>query len=147
MSQRVDQRASEREQDRLGAILFGFLAIAHAAGRWWAGHVPADFGGYLAAAQAHWARGWSPYDVAALEQLPIYQGYPFLYLPGTLWMLWPVEALGPAVVLALDAILRVLALGWCARWLTRRFELPIEWPQLGLLFAMFAPLGLSLIHI
>ncbi len=134
------------EQDRQGMILFVFLALAHAAGRWWTGHVPADFAGYLAAAQARWVHGASAYDLSALDALPIYQGYPYIYLPGTLPMLWPMGVLPEGVVLTVDAVLRVLAVGWLGRWLTRRFGLPLEWPQVALALAMFAPLGETFLH-
>lgn len=134
------------EQDRQGAILFGFLAIAHALGRWWSGHVPADFAGYVAAAQARWVHGASAYDLSALEALPVYQGYPFIYLPGTLPMLWPLGVLPVEVVLAADAVGRVVALACVGRWLTRRFDLPLEWPQVALALGMFAPLGETFLH-
>ena len=134
------------EQDRQGAILFGFLALAHAAVRWWTGHVPGDFAAAIAAAQAKWVHGASAYDLAALEALPVYQGYPYIYLPGTLPMLWPVGVLPVEVVLAVDAIARVAALAWLGRWSTRRFDLPLEWPQLALALLMFVPLGETFLH-
>lgn len=106
---------------RVGWFFLGLFAAAVALSRYLSAEVPLDFSAYLAAAQT-FAAGENPYS-AALFSAPNYQGFVYIYPPGTLPFLAPLTWAPAPVMAALESLLHLGALGLAMGWLRRRFEL------------------------
>lgn len=109
----------------LVAWAVGFVALAMA--RVELQLVPQDLSAYLAAADVLSSGLGSPYELAALERSPLYQGFPYLYYPGFHWLLSLLAALPLGLVLVLETVLRGLLAALVVRFLVRRLHVPLPW--------------------
>ncbi len=107
------------------------------------GYVPSDFTAYLSAADT-FADGRLPYGPDAANT-PRYAGMPYNYLPGTLWLIWPLHLLDTAAAVALDWVARCTALFVALRIFWRRL-LPERAFAIVLMVALFfQPLSVDLL--
>lgn len=101
------------------------------------GVVPPDLSAYLAAADV-FAAGHNPYG-AALFDSALYDGYPYVYPPGTLPLISPLAWASPAAVAIFDLLARSLVAVLSLRWLGRRFLPDVPLGVLGALAILYQP--------
>jgi hypothetical protein len=82
------------------------------------GEIPADMSAYFAAAEV-FAAGADPYG-EALFAAARYDGFPYVYPPGTLPLIGWLDRVDPALVVGADVILRASCLLGALEWLRRR---------------------------
>lgn len=115
-------------------LAIGVLVLLEFARRAFLGFVPDDFTAYLNAADLFWA-GQNPYSDAMFDGAR-WNGKPYNYFPGTLylivWMAW----IPTALTVAIDFVARMAALFFALRYLHRRI-VPDAKFQFVLLVALF----------
>lgn len=111
----------------LGVVIVAFIALAVA--RSFASELPGDTSAYIFAMGA-FGDGQSPY--VNLDTSPHYLGYPYVYFPGTLYLIMALSWLPAHLIAGLDALAKLGCLLYASRWLQRRYALPIAWPVLCL---------------
>ncbi|MFU8802596.1 MAG: hypothetical protein ACNA8W_02195 [Bradymonadaceae bacterium] len=129
-----DRRRIPRE---LPFILLGVLLALELYRRLFLGYIPHDFGAYLAAADT-FSRGLDPYSEAIFDS-PLYQGYPYIYAPASLYLTLLVSHLPTVLVTALDAILRMAIFIASMGWLQKKLQLRPDLPTLLFVGCFFAP--------
>lgn len=122
-------------------FVWGALLVLWAIGLWRRATgdlTPGDFTAYLSAADMFVA-GLDPYTDVRFSQ-PRYDGFPYNYFPGTLWLIAPLAYLSTAVATSLDWVFRAVLLGTVA-WVLRRRVVP-EMPlhHVALVMALHEPL-------
>ena len=110
-------------------LAFGVLALLELGRRALFGYVPDDFTAYLSAADS-FAAGLNPYEV---YEGPRYDGKPYNYFPGTLYLILPLAFVSTAVAVTADWIVRCAVLLCTLRFLQRRIL-----PNAGLQFVLLA---------
>lgn len=126
------------EEDRHGLVLcLGISALI--AGAWiYLGAEPHDLSAYRYGAALFW-EGENPYLQANMAP-PHYQGYPYVYLPFTRWLIAPLALIPGAGWLILLSLARMCSIAIAARTAVKALSLPIKWPSLFLLAsALFHP--------
>lgn len=124
-------------------VLLTAALLALLLSRWRHGTLPPDLSAYLAAAETFWAGG-NPYG-PALREAAAFKGYPYVYPPGTLYLIIPLQWLSPQLLGLLHALVSVGVLVGLARWARRRFlpDVPTEVLLAGL--ALFGPISVDLL--
>lgn len=134
----MDDPQKLSSEDKLGAAIAIALLIALSLWHTLSGKPPHDQTAYLYAADL-FSKGLNPYtDQRFLS--PLYEGYPYVYLPFTRWLLIPLSLLPPLAWPILDAALRVSALALSVRALKRRFAIKQDWPFLLMVCGLFHPI-------
>ena len=107
-------------------VFLALLTLALAISRYIDPELAVDFSAYLAAAQTFFA-GENPYTTE-LYDAPNFQGYIYIYPPGTLPFLWPLTWFSSKLLAALETLLHLGAFALSARYLWRHFhlELPLS---------------------
>ena len=96
------------------------------------GAIPQDVTAYLVGADVFWNQGLDPYLPPHFAASAHWTGYPYVYHPGTLALLYPLAVLPAwATVLAMTLLRGAATLAVC-RWLVRRYALTVSWPMLAL---------------
>ncbi len=100
--------------------------------------VPGDFTAYLSAADLFVA-GLDPYTEARFST-PRYQGFPYNYFPGTLFVIAPMAYLSTVVAVCIDWTLRAVLLIFTAKMLQKHVvpKLPIH--HVAVIMALHEPL-------
>lgn len=111
----------------LGVMIVASGAFALA--RLVSAELPGDLSAYVFAMRA-FADGQSPY--ISHETSPHYIGFPYVYFPGTLYLLMAASWVPARALAALDALAKFGCLLYSGRWIRRRYDLPIAWPVLSL---------------
>jgi|GEM_PF-5555302 len=126
------------EEDRHGLILCSGLTIC-IAGAWiYLGAEPHDLSAYRYGAELFWS-GENPY-IKTNMVAPHYQGYPYVYMPFTRWIIAPLALLPAAAWIILLTLARMSAIALAARTASKALSLPVKWPSLFLLAsALFHP--------
>jgi hypothetical protein len=110
---------------RLSRLVGWAIVCLLVAGEWYrravGGVVPPDFSAYLAAADV-WMAGGDPYGTALLEA-ERYEGYPFVYAPGTLPIVAPLAALPTTWATSMELLARVAVLLGIGYWCRETWEL------------------------
>lgn len=117
--------------------LIAFLVCAEAVRRWLTGSVPADLSAYIAAADV-FARGESPYGPALFESAH-YDGFVYVYPPGTLPLIEPFSLLSAHLISAADVVLRTAVLVFALKWVRRALDLALPTVWLVLLAFFYQP--------
>ena len=126
---------ADRVIGALIAVAWIGLAIALAA----TDTIPPDISAYLVGADVFWNQGLDPYLPPHFAASAHWTGYPYVYHPGTLALLYPLAVLPAwATVLAMTLLRGAATLAVC-RWLVRRYALTVSWPMLALGAVMFTP--------
>src|SRR5690554_7190502 len=102
-------------------VFLALLTLALAISRYIDPELAVDFSAYLAAAQTFFA-GENPYTTE-LYDAPNFQGYIYIYPPGTLPFLWPLTWFSSKLLAALETLLHLGAFALSARYLWRHFHL------------------------
>ncbi len=110
-------------------LAFGLLAVLELVRRGFLGYVPDDFTAYLSAADAFVA-GLDVYSPELFE-VERYNGKPYNYFPGTLYLIASLAWVPTAVAAALDWVARVIVLVATLRYLHRRIL-----PDVGFQFVL-----------
>lgn len=110
-------------------LAFGVLAVLELLRRAFLGYVPDDFTAYLSAADAFVA-GLDVYTPELFDVVR-YNGKPYNYFPGTLYLIAPLAWVPTAVAASLDWVARVVVLVLTLRYLHRRIL-----PDVGFQFAL-----------
>lgn len=111
----------------LGVVIAALCAFAIA--RLFSEELPGDLSAYVFAMRA-FADGQSPYIGHSTS--PHYMGYPYVYFPGTLYLVMAISWIPAHALAALDALAKLGCLLYSGRWIQRRYALPIAWPVLSL---------------
>lgn len=122
-----------------GAI--GILVVLGLYRRVFEGFVPGDFTAYLSAADV-FVSGADPYS-DALTQSRYYDGFPYVYLPGTLFLIAPAGYLPGTLVVALEWIARFAALFGILKILQRRIVPQMPLAVVALIALLHEPLWID----
>lgn len=104
-------------------VFLAVLTLALAVSRYIDPELAVDFSAYLAAAQTFFS-GENPYTTQ-LYDAPNFQGYIYIYPPGTLPFLWPLTWFSSQLNAALEVLLHLGAFAFGARYLWGYFRLKI----------------------
>lgn len=129
-----------REETRVESLLWGLVvlvAFVEALRRWVTGTVPADMSAYIAAADV-FARGENPYGPALFDSAH-YDGFVYVYPPGTLPIVQFFSALPAKLVAAGDVLLRTAVLVFALGWVRRALDLALPLVWLVLVAFFFQP--------
>lgn len=116
----------------LGATILALLGV-----RLDGGFFPGDLSAYLAAAET-FGQGGNPYTTDLTESSH-FAGYPYVYPPGTLYLIAPLRGLPPPVVAAGHLVVAGAILVWSVHRLDRRFELGLPLGPTLLFVLLFGP--------
>jgi hypothetical protein len=116
----------------LGATLLAVLGV-----RLTGGLFPADLSAYLAAAET-FAQGGNPYG-SELTESSHFDGLPYVYPPGTLYLIAPLRWLPPPVLAAGHLVVAGGVLVWSVDRLDRRFDLDLPLGPTLLFVLLFGP--------
>jgi hypothetical protein len=94
------------------------------------GELTHDLAAYVAAADVFWAGG-DPYDVRTILAAPRNQGFVYIYLPMSLWLIAPLAKLSVPVIIVVDMVMRGGAISFIAYTLARWFK-----PSLSVFYAI-----------
>ncbi|MEZ4460679.1 MAG: hypothetical protein R3E66_13315 [bacterium] len=100
--------------------------------------VPGDFTAYISAADVFVA-GQNPYTEARFAT-PRYDGFPYNYFPGTLFLIAPMAYLSTTVLVTADWVARACALVFVGRTLKRHIVPDMATHHLGVLMLLHEPL-------
>ena len=124
-------------------LAFGLLAVLELVRRGFLGYVPDDFTAYLSAADAFVA-GLNPYT-DELFTVARYNGKPYNYFPGTLYLIAPLGYLPTAVAAAVDWVMRMVVLVATLRFLHRRILPEVGFQFVLVVAALSEPLMIDLL--
>ncbi len=102
------------------------------------GFVPGDFTAYLSAADL-FAAGLDPYTNARFST-PRYEGFPYNYFPGTLFVIAPLAYISTVVATSVDWVLRAFLLVFTAKTLQKHIVPKIPIHYVALVMALHEPL-------
>ncbi len=120
------------------ALTLGVMAGCVGLGIWRAIHgaLPHDLSAYVSAADL-FAAGANPYTSYA--EATHYAGYPYVYPPGTLWVIAPLSVLPATLVVVGEAALRGVLTWRVTRHLTRIYGMEMPWQILTACLLLYQP--------
>jgi len=124
-------------------LAFGVLFLLELVRRAFLAYVPDDFTAYLAASDV-FVHGGDPYTHAIFDAVR-YQGKPYNYFPGTLYLVAPLAWVSTTAAVTLDWVARGVVLVATLRWLGRRLVPDTRLHFVFLLAVLHEPLMIDLL--
>lgn len=134
----MSERPRLWENPNLVWACIGVLWMVGLIRRMFLGFVPGDFTAYLSAADLFVA-GLDPYTDARFST-PRYDGFPYNYFPGTLFVIAPLAYVSTAVATSVDWVLRAVLLIFSAKVLQKHIVPKVPIHYVAVLMALHEPL-------